>query len=178
MWTRGLSSHQSTPRFSGRLDFENQVRKAIFVDSWRWLARQRRDLVRFDDVVGWRSRHFRRLPELMTVSIDLIVGSVGRATDFTRDFLPRRCVSGARWSSIDYATQQGIGLPPVELFGVGDVYFVMDGHHRTSVARASGVLFIDAVVTALESPVWLTAEDFDNDGWMKKVFQPESVDYE
>jgi len=175
MWNRGLSSHQTTARFGGRLDFDNQVRKAIFIDSWRWLVGQRRDLVKFDDVVGWRSRHIRRLPELTIVSIDQIVGSVGRAKDFTRDFLPRRCVSGERWANIDRATHRGIGLPPVELYRLGDVYFVLDGHHRTSVAHANGVIDIDAVVTTLESPVWLTAEDFDNEAWIKKVRQPESV---
>jgi hypothetical protein len=178
MWNRGLSSYQTTSRFSGRLDFDNQVRKAVFVDSWRWLTRQRRDLVRFDDVIRWRSRHIRRLPELAIVPIEQIVGSVGRAKDFTRDFLPRRQVSGERWASIDRATQQGLGLPPVELYRVGDVYFVLDGHHRTSVGRANGVIAIDAVVTTLESPVWLTVEDFDNEAWLQKIRHPESVNDE
>ncbi len=171
MWNRGLSSPQVIPRFSGRLDFEKEVRKAIFIDGWRWLRRQRRDLVKFDDVVSWRSRHVRRLPELTLVPIDQIVGSVGRAKDFTREFLPRTHVDGYRWESIDRAAQQGIGLPPVELYRLADVYFVIDGHHRTSVARASGALAIDAVVTTLECPVWLTAKDFDDESWLEMVAQ-------
>jgi hypothetical protein len=173
MWNRDFASNSYLPRARGRLDFDNQVRRAMFVDGWRWLTGRRRDLVKFDDVVRWRSRHLRCPPQLTHVPIDHIVGSVGRSRDFTREFLPRGHVNPHRWESIDRLTQQGVGLPPADLFRVGDVYFVIDGHHRTSVARANGALTIDAVVITLESPVWLTIEDFQNESWMQKIAQQE-----
>src|SRR5262245_12928495 len=89
MWNRDFASNPYLPRARGRLEFDNQVRKALFVDGWRWLTGRRRDLVRFDDVVHWRSRHLRCPPQLTHVPIDHIVGSVGRSRDFTREFLPR-----------------------------------------------------------------------------------------
>lgn len=178
IWNRDYSGPQHIPRFSRRLDFDEQVRKAIFIDGWRWLVGQRRDLVKFDDVVRWRSRHLRRPPELTHVPINQIVGSVGRAKDFTREFHPRICVNSDRWTGIDQATKQGVELPPVELYRIGDVYFVIDGHHRTSVARAHGAFTIDAVVITLESPVWLTAEDFRDERWIDKIAPPEGGNHD
>jgi ParB-like chromosome segregation protein Spo0J len=45
---------------------------------------------------------------------------------------------------------RGVTLPPVELIQVGDTYFVVDGHHRISAARALKVDHIDATVTVWE----------------------------
>jgi hypothetical protein len=84
------------------------------------------------------------------VSIDEIVGSMGRCRDFDRDFYPRQTVSDSRWISIARASYQSVGLPLVELYKVGDSYFVQDGHHRISVARANGQDFIDAHVIEVE----------------------------
>ncbi len=81
-----------------------------------------------------------------TVPIAQIVGSTDRFRDFDREFLPRHRHSGERWRSIARAYLQGKELPPVQLYQVGDVYFVKDGHHRVSVARERGQEFIDAEV--------------------------------
>jgi hypothetical protein len=42
------------------------------------------------------------------------------------------------------------------------------------VARANGALTIDAIVTTLECPVWLTAEDFQNESWIEKIAEQEA----
>jgi hypothetical protein len=78
------------------------------------------------------------------VPIDQIVGSVGRCGDFDRAFYPRQTFTGQRWIGIARASYQHIALPLMELYKVGDMYFVKDGHHRLSVARVNGQDFVDA----------------------------------
>ncbi|MBX3071923.1 MAG: hypothetical protein KF883_15570 [Thermomicrobiales bacterium] len=80
------------------------------------------------------------------VPVDQIVGSVDRFQDFDRAFFPRQRHTADRWKSIDTAYHRDIRLPPVQLYKVGDIYFVKDGNHRVSVARKHGVAFIDAEV--------------------------------
>jgi hypothetical protein len=53
---------------------------------------------------------------------------------------------GQRWKRIDRAFQRGEDLPPVELYEIGDSYFVVDGHHRVSVARYHEVPTVEAAV--------------------------------
>ena len=80
------------------------------------------------------------------VEIDEIVGSVGRWRDFDRSFLPARASVGQRWKHIDRAFQRGEELPPVELYKLEEAYFVVDGHHRVSVARYHEVPTVEAAV--------------------------------
>jgi len=84
---------------------------------------------------------------IRTVSISKIQGSEGRTKDFDRNFNPLSGRSLDRFTSIFVARQQDVPLPPVDLIQVGDVYFVRDGHHRLSVARAVGATEVDAEVT-------------------------------
>jgi hypothetical protein len=81
-----------------------------------------------------------------TVPIAQIRGSEGRAGDFDRDFNPIKDHTRQRWLGIAAAREQGKTLPPVSLVQVGDLYFVKDGHHRISVARAFGQEAIEAKV--------------------------------
>jgi hypothetical protein len=85
-----------------------------------------------------------------TVAINRINGSEGRTGDFDRDFNPLHTRTRDRWMSIAIARSQGNTLPSVELIQLGDGYFVRDGHHRISVARAFGEEYIDARVIVLE----------------------------
>lgn len=84
-----------------------------------------------------------------------IVGSVGRARDFTRRFMPylNDERDKERWRTIYTLVVSGTGLPPVELFQIGPMYFVQNGHHRVSVASYLGWPTIQAYVTALPSPL-------------------------
>jgi hypothetical protein len=81
-----------------------------------------------------------------TVPINQIRGSEGRSHYFDLDFNPLYDQTKGRWLSIAVAQQQGKALPPVSLIQVGDAYFVQDGHHRISVARARGQMAIEARV--------------------------------
>jgi hypothetical protein len=85
-----------------------------------------------------------------TVQIDRIKGSEGRSDDFDCDFNPLHARTRDRWMSVAIARSRGDTLPLVELIQLGDDYFVRDGHHRISVARAFGEEYIDAKVTVLE----------------------------
>lgn len=81
-----------------------------------------------------------------TVPIDQIKGSEGRAGDFDRDFNPLKDHVRRRWLGIAAAREQGAALPPVSLVQVGGIYFVRDGHHRISVAKAFGQEAVEAQV--------------------------------
>jgi hypothetical protein len=161
--------HLEMQRMGREMCFDGQVRRARWLDHWRRLTGERRSLVRLDDVAPRSSKHVKRLPEIAHVSLRQIVGSVGRSGDFTREFLPRERVDGHRWTSIERAINKGIALPLVELYRMGDVYFVMDGHHRISVSRMTGAQIVDALVTTLESPVWLCVEDFHKEEWARLI---------
>jgi hypothetical protein len=81
------------------------------------------------------------------IPLDRIAGSVGRYKDFTRDFLPKTTSMIDRWARVEEAMDSLEGTPPIDVFRIGGVYFVADGNHRVSVARASGFDCIEARVT-------------------------------
>jgi hypothetical protein len=85
-----------------------------------------------------------------TVPLGQIVGSEGRGEDFDQDFNPTNEVNRERWISVAAARLQGLPLPLVELIQIGERYFVRDGHHRISVARALKQEYIEALVTVWE----------------------------
>jgi hypothetical protein len=103
-------------------------------------------LLSFDDVRRELVADNRLYRGTRVVEVDEIVGSVGRWRDFDRSFLPARASMGERWKRIDRAFQRGEDLPPVELYKIGDAYFVVDGHHRVSVARYHDVPTLEAAV--------------------------------
>jgi hypothetical protein len=151
--------------------YQRQVRKGWLRDRWRRITGKPTHLAKFDNVarqVNARQRLARRLQE---VPLARIVGSVGRTQDFTREFLPRPCVNPERWARIDAAVKAGISLPPVELLQIGEVYFVDDGNHRTSVARANGFETLEAYVTEMASAVHLTVADFRQNRSQNKTGQ-------
>jgi hypothetical protein len=82
-----------------------------------------------------------------TVPVRQIRGSVGRCSEFDRNFLPFRASAEVRWKRIDRTFHRGDELSPVSLHKLGGYYFVVDGHHRVSVARYHSVEWIDAEVT-------------------------------
>jgi hypothetical protein len=84
---------------------------------------------------------------LVVVALDAIVGSVDRAREFDRRFRPTSGRVRSRWERVAAAMRRGESLPPVDLMRIGEIYFVRDGHHRVSVARALDHTDIDAYVT-------------------------------
>jgi hypothetical protein len=139
-------------------DFTRARRRAEMEKIVASLTGKSADLLSFEEVRkkvrGIRGN--RRL--LKDVPLDSIVGSVGRYEDFTRDFLPRRDSDAERWSRVERLAKDEVGLPPVDLFQIGDAYFVNDGNHRVSVARQMGHSHIEAYVTPVHSRVPLSPE--------------------
>ena len=107
---------------------------------------------------------------LQQVPIEKIIGSFGRYHDFDRIFLPIQKKTRNRWVSIDRAHLYQIPLPPVDLYKLGEVYFVKDGNHRISVAREQGQLEIDAFITEIDIPVNLTIETTIDDIKLKQEY--------
>ena len=92
-------------------------------------------------------------PEPAVVSLDAIVGTVDRGRDFDRRFRPTSGNVRSRWERIAAAMRRGEPMPPVDLLRIGEIYFVRDGHHRVSVARALGWNDINAYVTDVATRV-------------------------
>jgi hypothetical protein len=92
------------------------------------------------------------------IPIPSSIGSVGRYRDFDRAFLPLNGADRERWKRLDVAYNELRDLPPIEVYKIGEVYFVRDGNHRVSVAKANGLDAIEARVTEIATMVPLTPE--------------------
>ncbi|HEY5902749.1 MAG TPA: DUF4032 domain-containing protein [Anaerolineales bacterium] len=95
---------------------------------------------------------------VQTVRVEQIAGSLNRYHQFDRAFLPTQGDTSARWENVNRAFYRDISLPPVVLYKVGEVYFVVDGHHRVSVAREQKQEFIDAEVRDVATRVNITPD--------------------
>jgi hypothetical protein len=94
----------------------------------------------------------RRLGEQL-ISLDSIVGTVDRSREFDRDFRPTSPRVRERWQRINLAQRKGEAMPPIDVYRIGELHFVKDGHHRVSVARALGHKDISAYVTEVQTQV-------------------------
>ncbi len=90
---------------------------------------------------------------LRTIKLDAVVGSVEARRDFDRRFRPTSGRVRERWERLALAQRRGESIPPIEVYQVGDLYFVQDGHHRVSIAMATGQRTIDAYVTQVLTQV-------------------------
>jgi len=129
-----------------RSDFERARQKAFLHDLVATATGRQNDLVPFHEIRQRLSPEGESYRGLQTVPIAQIVGSMDRFQDFDRAFLPRRKNTQSRWKNVDRAFYEDVRLPPIQLYKVGDIYFVKDGNHRVSVAKERGVEFIDAEV--------------------------------
>ncbi|CAA9567831.1 MAG: Transcriptional regulator [uncultured Thermomicrobiales bacterium] len=127
-------------------DFDRARQKAFLHDLLAVVGRRPNDLIPYHEVRQRLSPERESYRGLQTVPIDQIVGSMDRFQDFDRAFLPRQRHTARRWRNVDRAYYDDVTLPPIQLYKVGDIYFVKDGNHRVSVAREKGVDFIDAEV--------------------------------
>jgi hypothetical protein len=108
----------------------------------------------FEPVVDALGRRGERDLGIQTLPIGSIVGTVDRRPEtFDRSFRPRSPEVRARWERVAAARRSGIDLPPIEVYRVGDIHFVLDGHHRVSVARAMGETSIEAHVREVTTTV-------------------------
>ncbi|MFO7323338.1 MAG: hypothetical protein DIU68_016530 [Chloroflexota bacterium] len=134
---------------SAVMSFEKARQRAARGRWIRALRRRTNRLAVLRKDVRDTTRFLRREWGVCSVPVRLITGTLDREADFDRAFMPRHRKSRHRWMQIDYAYQLDVGLPPIDLIKVGDLYYVSDGHHRLSVARLHGQQFIDANVVEL-----------------------------
>jgi len=138
--------------------FDEAKRAAFLKDLMGFLRRKPVDLLPFEEVK--ERLHLKQLIErgIQEVPLNQIVGSLGRQNQFNRLFLPREESLRERWEDMKDLAEGPSGFPPVELYYVPEVFFVVDGHHRVSVARSVGAQTIEASVKEFHSPVYLTPE--------------------
>ncbi|MEZ4519711.1 MAG: DUF4032 domain-containing protein [Chloroflexota bacterium] len=139
-------------------DFERVMRRSFWRKVRARLLGENNELLPYDLVRENLPYKGQRDIGLQNVPLDKIVGSVGRYRDFDRAFLPTHRQNTNRWVNIRKAHYEDVILPPVELYKIGDVYFVKDGNHRVSVARERDQAEIDAFVTEIDIPFKLTAD--------------------
>jgi hypothetical protein len=140
-----------------RSDYSRARFKAFLNGVWSTLSGQPNRLLSYDEVKEKLHVGGPIYRGVQTVRVDQIAGSLNRYHQFDRAFLPTQDDTSARWLSINRAFYQDVSLPPVVLYKVGQVYFVVDGHHRVSVAREQGQEFVDADVRECATRVNITA---------------------
>jgi hypothetical protein len=141
-----------------RADFQRVRFKAFVNRVWATLSGQPTTLLSYDEIKQKLHIGGPIYRGVQTVRVDEIAGSLNRYHEFDRVFLPASDTLAQRWQSVNRAFYEEISLPPVVLYKVGQVYFVVDGHHRVSVAREQGQLYIEAEVRECATRVDLTPD--------------------
>jgi nucleotide-binding universal stress UspA family protein len=139
-------------------DFRRARLKASLQDVVSRLTGSSKELFSYDEVRRQLKAVESPVKQLKEISLDAIIGSVGRYHDFTRDFLPRSDSDKQRWTAVKTAMLSPQGVPPIEVYQIGDAYFVKDGNHRVSVAKDMNFKTLEAYVTVVHSVVPLTPD--------------------
>jgi hypothetical protein len=140
------------PQTDAQFDFGRQRRRRALA---RLAARMRLEpsdvnvILPFDEVVAALGRRGERSLGLQTISLESIVGTVDRGREFDRAFRPTSGRVRPRWERIATAVRKGEPMPPIDVYRIGELHFVKDGHHRVSVAGALGHEVIEAWVTEI-----------------------------
>jgi hypothetical protein len=138
------------PRADVENDFMRARRRQVLSRLAHWLRREPDDVnltLPFDEVIAALGMRGERRLGLQSVRLDTIVGTVDSTRDFDRRFRPTSGRVRERWERLALAQRRGEPIPPIDVYRVGDLHFVQDGHHRVSIAIATGATTIDAYVT-------------------------------
>jgi hypothetical protein len=144
------------PRADVEDDFLRVRRRQVLARLGQRLRREPDDvnlILPFDEVVAALGRVGEQRLGLRTIPLSRIVGSVDSMRDFDRQFRPTSSRIRERWERLALAQRRGESVPPIDVYQVGDLYFVADGHHRVSIALATGQKTIDAFVTEVLTAV-------------------------
>jgi nucleotide-binding universal stress UspA family protein len=164
-------TEDSTTGYGSALrDFHEARRRAALEAIMARLTGKSIDLFAYDDVRHKLKARGSVERGLQDIPLDAIVGSVGRYTDFTRSFLPRRDSAQQRWARVKAKTTDMGGLPPIEVYQIGETFFVRDGNHRVSVARELDAPTIQAYVTEVQTKVPLSPDDQPDDLILKAEY--------
>jgi hypothetical protein len=145
-----------SPRVDAEFDFLRVRRHQTLSKLASWMrsdADAFTETLSFSEVVDALGRRGERSLGVQVIPLDQIVGSVDKVKDFDRRFRPTSDRSRQRWQRLAEKSRMGEYLPPIDVYKLGNLYFVIDGHHRVSVARAQGASVIEAHVTEIETVV-------------------------
>jgi hypothetical protein len=140
------------PRADVENDFLRARRRQMLARIAQRLRREPDDvnlILPLDEVVSALGFRGERRLGLQIIRLETIVGSVDASRDFDRRFRPTSGRVRERWERLALAQRRGEPIPPIDVYRVGDLHFVQDGHHRVSIAMATGAKTIDAYVTEL-----------------------------
>lgn len=146
---------QSNMRVEARQDFEKARRRARRSEVSARLTGRANRLIPFEEIRSELRQQNPLYRGVQQIKIDDIIGSVGRYRDFNREFLPLTDTMRERWVTVQSLTVAQ-GWPPIELYKVGDAYFVRDGNHRTAIARQMGNTRIEAHVWEFPADISLS----------------------
>lgn len=139
-----------SPRADAKSAFSRERRRLALAQIAAFLRHEPDDvsaMLPFEEVVAALGRTSQRDAGVQTIPLDSIVGTVDRRHgEFDREFRPASSDVRSRWERIAGARRRGESMPPIEVYRIGDLHFVQDGHHRVSVARAMGDTDIEAHV--------------------------------
>lgn len=146
-------------------DFRQARAKARLQHLWASVTGQSESLLPYDEISKKLRSSGISSKGLQEIPVKSIVGSVNRYQDFNKDFLPLTDVSRERWARVKSAmTSPGSsGLPPIRVYQIGYVYFVLDGNHRVSIAQEMGIESLEAYVTKIRTRVSISPEDNPED---------------
>jgi len=142
------------PRADVENDFLRVRRRQVLAGLVQRLRRGPDDvnvILPLDEVLAALGRRGERRLGLQTIRLDSIVGTVDSARDFDRKFRPTSGRVRERWERLALAQRRGEPIPPIDVYRVGDLHFVEDGHHRVSIAMAAGAKTIEAYVTEVHT---------------------------
>lgn len=157
-------------RLSALQQFRNARRRAVLISLLSRLTGKTDKLLPWKEISTELGLVHPRKRYLENVPLDKIVGSVNRYHDFNRQFYPLSDDSQDRWAKV-MALVDDRGLEPVEMYKVGDVYFVYDGNHRVSVARQNEATHIEAYVSEFRTEVEVLPEDSLMDVILRTEYQ-------
>jgi ParB-like nuclease family protein len=145
-----------SPRADAEFDFLRVRRHQTLSKLAHWMRQDSQDVgetLSFSEVVDALGRRGERQLGVQVIPIDAIVGSVDKVRDFDRRFRPTSDRSRQRWERLAEKSRLGEYLPPIDVYKLGNLYFVRDGHHRVSVARAQGADQMEAYVTEIDTVI-------------------------
>ena len=153
-------------------DFNKAHTKAFINEIQHFLSPEEAKLISLNDVKQMIKASAETYVGMKVIPIEKIVGSEGRYNDFDNRFFPKSTHLKNRWQHVDEAALNDITLPPIKVYEIAGLYFVRDGNHRVSVAKARGTEFIDAEVVSLQSEIKLKKAD------SLKEIQKQIINYE
>ncbi len=157
-------------------DFTRARNKALFNEIQHLLTPEEASMISLESVRKVIKTQSETYIGMKVIPINKIVGSEGRYKDFDSQFFPKHSVMKERWEHVDEAVIKDIVLPPIKVYELGGLYFVRDGNHRVSVAKAKGVEFIDAEVISLQTEVKLSPAHTLS-GMMKQIIAYEKRNF-